>query len=69
MPQEEKHPLYDHKSYLLLFQVEGHRVFRKLEGSTIQSIEHQLKTNIGKAKVIKKKFFEIDHNTAMVEEF
>ena len=65
----EQHPLTEHKSYLCLFQVDGHRTWRQTNASTIEKIEHTLKTNLGKAKLTKKKFFEIDLNNGTFEEF
>lgn len=67
---EEKHPLHEHKSYLLLFTLEGHRTWRKIEGQTIEKIENNLKINLPKNnKITAKKFFEIDHNLGTFEEF
>lgn len=57
------------KSYVCMFLLEGHRTWRVTLGRTVEQIEWQLKTQLGKNKVTKKKFFEIDRLTGSFEEF
>ncbi len=57
------------KTYMCLYTVENHRTFRMMLGDTVDIIDHQLKTNIGKNKVTAKRYYEIDSLTGNFEEF
>lgn len=67
--RSEKKALESIKAYICLFRMEGHKTYRIAVHPTIEGIEKQFREQIGKNKVVAKKFFEINRLEGTFEEF